>query len=94
MLPLTQEDLVDAMGLTSVHVNRTLRRFRDAGSAIALAATVIFVYDQRVLIQSDHAVSKPISLKAKSSYRWQPVTGTVYQRDESDQYSDENASMR
>jgi CRP-like cAMP-binding protein len=31
MLPLTQDDLADAMGLTSVHVNRTLRRFRDNG---------------------------------------------------------------
>ncbi len=30
-LPLTQEHLGDALGLTSVHVNRTLRRLREAG---------------------------------------------------------------
>jgi CRP-like cAMP-binding protein len=27
-LPLTQTDLADALGLTSVHVNRVLQRFR------------------------------------------------------------------
>ena len=30
-LPLTQNDLADTMGLTVVHVNRMLRRFRDEG---------------------------------------------------------------
>lgn len=30
-LPLTQTDLADTMGLTVVHVNRVLRRFRDEG---------------------------------------------------------------
>ena len=30
-LPLTQADLADATGLTSVHVNRMLRKLRDAG---------------------------------------------------------------
>ena len=30
-LPLTQNDLADTMGLTVVHVNRVLRRFRDEG---------------------------------------------------------------
>jgi CRP-like cAMP-binding protein len=30
-LPLTQGDLADATGLTSVHVNRMLRRLRDDG---------------------------------------------------------------
>lgn len=30
-LPLTQQDLGEACGLTSVHVNRTLRRLRDNG---------------------------------------------------------------
>ncbi len=32
-LPLTQQDLGEACGLTSVHVNRTLRRLREAGLA-------------------------------------------------------------
>ena len=30
-LPLTQEDLADALGLTEVHVSRTLRRLREDG---------------------------------------------------------------
>jgi len=30
-LPLTQSDLADALGLTSVHVNRTLKRLEEAG---------------------------------------------------------------
>jgi CRP-like cAMP-binding protein len=30
-LPLTQEELSDALGLTSVHVNRTLKRLREDG---------------------------------------------------------------
>lgn len=32
-LPLTQQDLGEAVGLTSVHVNRTLRRLREEGLA-------------------------------------------------------------
>ena len=32
-LPMTQEQLADATGLTPVHVNRTLRRLRDEGLA-------------------------------------------------------------
>lgn len=30
--PLTQEDLADALGLTSVHVNRMIRRLKESGS--------------------------------------------------------------
>ena len=30
-MPLTQEHLADALGLTSVHVNRTLRVMREDG---------------------------------------------------------------
>jgi CRP-like cAMP-binding protein len=30
--PLTQQDLAEATGLTSVHVNRTLRSLREAGA--------------------------------------------------------------
>lgn len=33
-LPLTQEDLGDALGLTPVHVNRVLKRLRDEGMMI------------------------------------------------------------
>lgn len=30
-MPLTQEELADALGLTSVHINRTLKRLREEG---------------------------------------------------------------
>lgn len=30
-MPITQEDLADALGLTPIHVNRTLKRLRDDG---------------------------------------------------------------
>jgi CRP-like cAMP-binding protein len=33
-LPLTQQDLGEATGLTSVHVNRVLRRLREDGLAL------------------------------------------------------------
>ncbi len=33
--PVSQEDIADAMGLTAVHVNRTLRELKDDGLAIA-----------------------------------------------------------
>jgi CRP-like cAMP-binding protein len=39
-LPLTQTDLADATGLTSVHVNRTLQQMRTAG-LISLAGRVL-----------------------------------------------------
>jgi len=40
-LPLTQTDLADATGLTSVHVNRMLRRLRDEGLCTFRAGRVI-----------------------------------------------------
>jgi CRP-like cAMP-binding protein len=43
MLPLTQVDLADATGLTSVHVNRMLRELRDTG--------VMSLRDGRVVIE-------------------------------------------
>ncbi|MEH3037781.1 MAG: Crp/Fnr family transcriptional regulator [Sphingomonas adhaesiva] len=39
-LPLTQQDLGEACGLTSVHVNRTLRRLREDGLAEVARGTV------------------------------------------------------
>jgi CRP-like cAMP-binding protein len=41
-LPLTQQALADALGLTDVHVNRTLRELREAG-LVALKARVLTV---------------------------------------------------
>ncbi|MDB5723190.1 MAG: Crp/Fnr family transcriptional regulator [Alphaproteobacteria bacterium] len=40
-LPLTQTDLADATGLTSVHVNRMLKRLRDAGIATYRGGEVV-----------------------------------------------------
>lgn len=42
-LPLTQQDLGEACGLTSVHVNRTLRRLREEGLADVARGTVRIV---------------------------------------------------
>lgn len=44
-LPLTQQDLGEACGLTSVHVNRVLRRMREEGVATVARGTVT-VQDQ------------------------------------------------
>nr|WP_302477380.1 helix-turn-helix domain-containing protein [Sphingomonas sp. ID1715] len=40
VMPTTQENLADATGLTSVHVNRTLKVLRDEGVAAIRARTV------------------------------------------------------
>lgn len=38
--PLTQEQMADALGLTSVHVNRTLQQLRSKGLAVTASRTV------------------------------------------------------
>jgi CRP-like cAMP-binding protein len=43
-LPLTQEQLADALGLTSVHVNRTLQRLRAEG-LVALRNRTLTILD-------------------------------------------------
>ena len=43
-LPLTQQDLGEATGLTSVHVNRTLRRLREGG-LVEIAAREVRILD-------------------------------------------------
>ena len=43
-LPLTQADLADATGLTSVHVNRMLKRLRDGGF-MTLRASEVVIHD-------------------------------------------------
>ncbi|UKJ72548.1 Crp/Fnr family transcriptional regulator [Azospirillum brasilense] len=47
-LPVTQEILADALGLSIVHINRTLRRLRDIG-LIDLAGQQITVHDVKQL---------------------------------------------
>ena len=48
VLPVTQEILADALGLSIVHINRTLRRLRDSG-LIELNGQRITVNDVRQL---------------------------------------------
>lgn len=47
-LPITQIDLGDATGLTAVHVNRTLRRLREAG-IVDFAAGRVNILDREAL---------------------------------------------
>jgi CRP-like cAMP-binding protein len=43
-LPVTQNDLADAMGLTAVHINRTLQQLRASG-AISLSSRMLTIAD-------------------------------------------------
>jgi CRP-like cAMP-binding protein len=52
-LPVTQADLGDAMGLSTVHVNRTLQHLRGAG-LIILKGGVLTIPDQRALMDASH----------------------------------------
>lgn len=47
-LPLTQEQLADTTGLTSVHVNRTLQRLRN-DNLIELGSGMLTILDVRAL---------------------------------------------
>lgn len=48
VIPLTQQDLADVVGLTSVHVNRILRRLRDDG-LVALGGGQMRILDANAL---------------------------------------------
>ena len=50
-LPLTQEELADATGMTSVHVNRTLQSLRQAG-LIELKGGMLFIPDVGALAKA------------------------------------------
>ena len=50
-LPLTQEELGDALGLTPVHVNRVLQRMRSEG-LISFKAGLLTIHDYRRLEES------------------------------------------
>ena len=47
-MPLTQSDLADATGLTSVHVNRTLQELRARG-LVGLSGRELTVPDRKAL---------------------------------------------
>ncbi len=50
-LPLTQTDLADALGLTSVHVNRTLQRLRADGLVSCTGGMLAIADPQRLMQQ-------------------------------------------
>jgi CRP-like cAMP-binding protein len=52
-LPLTQADLGDALGLTSVHVNRTIMRLRNEG-LIEWSGGYLHIPDARKLMRASH----------------------------------------
>lgn len=47
-MPLTQEELADALGLTPVHVNRTLKRLREEG-LVTLQGRMLRISDMQAL---------------------------------------------
>ena len=53
-MPLTQEMLADALGLTSVHVNRTLQTMRRDGSVSLRAGTAVLSDPARLASMVDH----------------------------------------
>lgn len=66
-LPLTQEDLADASGLTPVHVNRMLQRMRKEG-LIEMANGQLFVPDIGALRQSCGFEPDYFHLKISNDY--------------------------
>lgn len=46
--PLTQADLADCLGMTAIHINRTLRELREMGMLVFKAGTVTIFHRQRV----------------------------------------------
>jgi len=55
-LPLTQEQIADHVGLTTVHVNRVLRRFRDLGMVSVQRSEVVFLDNVDAL----EALARPV----------------------------------
>jgi CRP-like cAMP-binding protein len=49
-LPMTQSDIADAIGLTPVHVNRTLKALREAG-LMELHRQVVMIKNEELLLQ-------------------------------------------
>lgn len=68
-LPLTQEHLADLLGLTSIHVNRVLRRLKQDGLIAVGARTIrllsrerlmqIAEFDPRYLMHHNHLLNSP-----------------------------------
>jgi len=52
-LPLTQEHLADLLGLTSIHVNRVLRRLKKEGLVATEARTIRLLSRERLMQIAD-----------------------------------------
>ena len=53
-MPLTQETLADTLGLTSVHVNRTLQTMRKSGALVLSSGRVEITDPQQLAVLADH----------------------------------------
>jgi CRP/FNR family transcriptional regulator, anaerobic regulatory protein len=60
-LPLTQEQLADHLGLTLVHVNRTLRRLREE-RVVLLDRQVVIIQDLERLRAAAQGLPQPAEL--------------------------------
>lgn len=60
-LPITQEMLADALGLTSVHVNRTLQGMRRDGLLTIRSGLVVLTNRVRLEQMTDHKPARPYS---------------------------------
>jgi CRP-like cAMP-binding protein len=56
-LPLTQDQIADHLGMTMVHVNRTLRRLRQEKMAIVAQQVVILADLDRLRARQRHAAN-------------------------------------
>lgn len=68
-LPLTQDDLADALGLSTVHVNRTLRKLRSE-QLIATGANQIRILDMKGLERTAGFDAGYLHFTEQSSGRW------------------------
>ena len=60
-LPLTQEQMADHLGLTLVHVNRTLRRLREE-RIVLVDRQVVIIMDLDRLREFAHGLPQPAEL--------------------------------
>jgi len=70
-LPITQEILADALGLSIVHVNRTLQQLRREGQLVLRGSQVTFP-DRQALASAVHYALRPATLAAPGVRRLTP----------------------
>jgi len=70
-LPLTQEEIGDASGLTAVHVNRMLRQLEESGLIARVSGRVIFVDEARLA-----RIANYVDRLARVDLSWLTTAGT------------------